>query len=170
MWITSPSLRSGRRRNYQEHQLSVRNYHPPPPRSTGGPARILGVALAIILLATMLAPLAGSPTIAAQDVPVATEEADTPIPDSGGDGGEVIPEETPVPEETPAVEETPLAEPTTTPEDPKTSGIGVTMWTCDQDYGGNLLQLYSNCQPAYDAALNVYSAGALLVSEEGDYF
>src|SRR5215211_2538546 len=66
---------------------------------------VLGLAVAVLLLAALLAPLAGSAQDAPTQEPIATEETgvETPVDDSP------VVEESPVAEETPVVDETPVA-------------------------------------------------------------
>jgi hypothetical protein len=148
-------------------------------------ARLLGMALGVALLATLLAPLAGYPlgAVAAQDIdPIATEEPtpaaqvdgepDDPDPIGEGDGGDnLTPDETPVADQTPVGEETPVAEPTAVPQDPNTSNIAIYiyMYGCDSDYGGDPAKLYEHCEQVSDFAFDVYRDGALHHSAQGFY-
>jgi hypothetical protein len=121
---------------------------------------MLGLALAVALLAALLVPLAGSSlgTVAADDEPVATEEAtdqadgETQDPGDGGQGDDADTEGT----ETPIAEETPN---TALQADPLTSNILVNMYGCNADQGNDFLQWSANCQAGGGFEFDVYGVG-----------
>ena len=152
--------------------------------------RALGLALAVVLLASLLAPLAGGGVAA--DEPAAAEEV-TPSaqdggagedPTTGGGDGDVVEtpavEETPVAQETPtpgetpatpAADETPLAE-----ETPDTgtdalqgnvynSGISVSIWLCGADHGADLQQYFAQCQADVQIPFGISGEGVFVAGD-----
>src|SRR5687767_11368514 len=142
--------------------LSVHRHSPGPV-----PYRALGLALAVVLLVTLLAPLAWPPLgeVAANE-PVATASATPPAQGEGtgeapteggqGDGGDEA-----AVEETPDAEQTPDAGFTNAQDPFYSSGISIVMRQCASDYGGDFGQLVANCWNAEHIAFGVYGGGVL---------
>lgn len=151
------------RPNLKETQMDRHTDHPRSTRLTlsitrrpraATAARLLGLALAVALLASLLAPLTGSAQDgAAQDEPAPTETADPAGQDDGGEGDGATTDEPPVADDAPVAEETPVAEEPPVAElagqeDPYLSRIIVFMRTCTDTYDDDFARLDANCKAA----------------------
>jgi len=129
---------------------------------------VLGLAGAVLLLAALFAPLAGSAQDAPTQEPIATEETgvETPVDESPVVEESPVAEETSVDEETPVVDETPVAGetpgagPDSLQADPHTSSIYVVIRTCISTYPDDFQQLEANCKGNFSqVSVDVYGVG-----------
>ena len=134
-------------------------------------ARLLGLALAVALLAGLIVPLSGSAQDTPVDEPVTTEETpvaeETPVVEDSP-----VVEETPVVEEDPVVEETPDAGINSLQGDPNTSRIIVLIRTCPEPYDDDFAQLNANCKYITGHEFDVYGVdnAGQGVQQTGTYF